>query len=332
MSAVTAEALSPAVLRTLPRPGCLLCGSAGSVIHAGVEDHYFHIPGRWTLKRCADPRCGLVWQDPMVIAEDLSRAYAGYYTSAAPGRQESVGSGREFGATFYRLDRWASRLLKLEPERLRHATAYLGDARPGALLDVGCGSGGFALAMRDRGWDVRGTEFDPAAARAAETQGIAVDIGELSAIAYPSDSFDAITARHVLEHVQEPVAFLLECWRILRPGGRLVVVTPNVDSLGHRHFADRWRGLEQPRHLFLYGSVSLRALFRRTGVDGVDVFSSAQGADYVLRASHETSRGPWRRAIDYLAIWWLQFAEIARTRSGSAVGEELVAIVTKPGV
>ena len=198
------------------------------------------------------------------------------------------------------------------------------------MLDVGCGSGAYAAAMRTRGWSVRGTEFDPTAAGTARTKhGIVVDIGDLAAIAYPDAAFDAIPARHVLEHVQEPVGFLAECWRILRPGGRLVVVTPNVDSLGHRHFAERWRGLEQPRHLFLYGSTSLRAMFGRVGVDPVEVFTSAQGNDYVLRSSYTTSRGAWRRAVDYLAIWRLQFAGTAGTRRGRDIGEELVAVATK---
>ena len=108
-----------------------------------------------------------------------------------------------------------------------------------------------------------------------------------------------------------------------------MIVTPNVDSLGHRHFGERWRGLEQPRHLFLYGSASLRAVFARIGVDRAEVFTSAQGSDYVLRASWNSSQGAWRRAIDYLAIWRLQFAGTAGTRRGRDVGEELVAVATK---
>lgn len=268
----------------------------------------------------------------MVIADDLGRAYDGYYTSAAPGGAVAEGAAPDYGATFHRLDRWASRLLKLEPERRRHAAVYLDTVRPGTLLDVGCGSGFLAAAMRDRGWSVRGTDFDPAAARAAEaTHGIAVDLGELAAIGYPAGSFDAITARHVLEHVREPIEFLAECWRILAPGGHLVLVTPNVDSLGHRHFGERWRGLEQPRHLFLYGHTSLGALLGRAGMTQADIFTTAQGADYVLRASQATAEGAWQRLVDHLAIWTLQVAETIGTRRGRDVGEELIAVVTKAG-
>ena len=74
-----AMAASPVPLRTAARPHCLLCGSAGTVLHAAVADHYFRVPGRWTLKRCPDPGCGLVWQDPMLVAEDIGRAYESYY-------------------------------------------------------------------------------------------------------------------------------------------------------------------------------------------------------------------------------------------------------------
>jgi len=329
--AVSASTVAAAPLRTTPHPRCLLCGSAGKVLHAAVVDHYFHVPGSWTLKRCGDPGCGLVWQDPMLVAEDLGEAYADYYTSAPAGARAAE-ADRRFDVTFYRLDRWARSILRLEAERRRHAATYLDETPPGALLDVGCGSGAYAASMRDRGWEVRGTEFDPLAAQVARSaHGIAVDVGELASIAYPDGAFDAVTARHVLEHVRDPVAFLSECWRILRPGGRLVIVTPNVDSLGHRHFGDRWRGLEQPRHLFLYGSAALRALFRRIGVAPVDVFTTAQGSAYTHRSSWTTSRGAWRRTVDFLAIWSLQVQGTLGTRRGRDVGEELVAIAVKGG-
>ena len=62
-----------------------------------------------------------------------------------------------------------------------------------------------------------------------------------------------------------------------------------------------------------------------------EVFTTAQGSDYVLRASWATSRGFWQRAVDYLAIWRLQLAGTAGTRRGLDVGEELVAVAIKPG-
>lgn len=318
-------------LRTSERARCALCGAAGQILHAEVPDYYFGVPGRWRLRRCDNPECCVIWQDPMVIGDDLIHAYVDYYTSAKAGVDARATKAAAFGATFFRLDRLTTWMLRLGPERRRYEVAYLDKLAPGSLLDIGCGDGGFAANMQRLGWTVRGTEFDPnAAASAQQSHGITVDIGDLREIRYDDESFDAITARHVIEHVREPVEFVTECWRLLKPGGRLVFITPNAGSLGHRHFGGRWRGLEQPRHLFLFDALAMRALFRRVGLEKVDVFSSAQGGVYVSRQSFEHSHGAVQRCIDYAAIWWLQFRETWLIRRGQEVGEELMAIASKP--
>jgi 2-polyprenyl-3-methyl-5-hydroxy-6-metoxy-1,4-benzoquinol methylase len=265
----------------------------------------------------------------MVIDEDLIHAYADYYTRLNARNGERSGVASNYGATFFLLERLTARLLRLGPERRRFASAYLDLEAPGSLLDVGCGSGEFAASMRRGGWTVRGTDFDPsAAASARQLHGVTVDIGDLREIQYGDESFDAITARHVIEHVRDPLGFLTECWRLLKPGGKLVLTTPNAGSLGHRYFGSRWRGLEQPRHLFVFDATAMGALFLGAGIETVDVFTSAQGAIYITRQSYGQSRGI-RRAVDYAAIWWIQFRETNLVRLGRHVGEELVAIASK---
>lgn len=320
-----------AVLRTEPRSACALCGSTGRLLHIDVPDYFFAVPGHWSLKRCVNARCGLIWQDPMVISEDLIHAYADYYTRPDAQNDGRSDAASNYGATFFWLERLTTRLLRLGPERRRFASAYLDQEAPGSLLDVGCGNGGFAASMKRRGWTVRGTDFDPsAAASARQAHGVTVDIGDLREIRYDDKSFDAITAKHVIEHVREPLEFLTECWRLLKPGGKLVFTTPNAGSLGHRHFGSHWRGLEQPRHLFLFDATAMRALFLGAGIETVDVFTSAQGGVYVTRQSYGQSRGAVQRAIDYAAIWWIQFRETNLIRRGRHVGEELVAFASKP--
>ena len=58
--------------------------------------------------------------------------------------------------------------------------------------------------------------------------------------------FDAITRNHVIEHAPDPIHVLEECRRVLKPNGRLAVVTPNIKSQGRRVFGENWRGLEEP--------------------------------------------------------------------------------------
>ena len=316
--------------RVAPRHCCAICNSEGVVLHEMVQDHYFGIPGEWRLKRCANAHCGLVWQDPMVIPEDLGLAYQNYYTHGSSSTNAVALKPSVIDDRFHAIDRWMTRLLRMGPERWRFALSYLHDTEPGYLLDVGCGGGFFTDKLQRLGWTVRGSDFDAVAARTAtEAYGFPVDVGNLSAIGYADASFDAVTVRHVIEHVPDPAELLAECWRILRPGGVLVFITPNSESLGHEYFGSRWRGLEQPRHLWLFNVKSMRMLFSNAGLTEVNVFSTAQGAPFVNSDTCRMSKNSWQSWTDYAALWWLYASERLLDRISRRHGEELISIAKK---
>lgn len=87
-------------------------------------------------------------------------------------------------------------------------------------------------------WDeVMGVEPDQEAVRIAREQfRLEIFQGTLEEARFPDDNFDAITLNHVIEHVTDPISLLTECRRILKPVGKLVVVTPNIWSPGARLF------------------------------------------------------------------------------------------------
>jgi 2-polyprenyl-3-methyl-5-hydroxy-6-metoxy-1,4-benzoquinol methylase len=316
-----------------PRPACILCGGGGTLLYGALVDHQYGVPGKWSLQACRNPDCGLLWQDPMIVTDDLPLAYKSYYTHGVHG---TFRPGNVWGKAFAFLDRRLARLHGLAGERARFQQGFLDDRPSGALLDIGCGNGDFAAAMQVRGWSVRGTDADPGAATAVTlNHGFPVDVGELHDLGYAKGTMDAVTARHVIEHVRDPIRFLRECWRILKPGGRLVFVTPNAASLGHGIFREHWQGLEPPRHLFLYGAQSLRALAFECGVRPAAVFSTAQGASYIFRSSERTRVGSYDAAASWtstlLKFWLWQFQEVRQIRSGTReCGEELVLIADKP--
>jgi len=138
--------------------------------------------------------------------------------------------------------------------------------KPGRLLDVGAGDGEFVARMRREGWDARGVEpDDTAVARAAERYGVDLMTGTIENVP-SSKRFDAITLDNVIEHVTDPIETLRACWQRLVPRGRLLVLTPNVESAGHGRFRAGWRGLEPPRHLHLFSPSSLQIAAQRASV------------------------------------------------------------------
>ena len=133
--------------------------------------------------------------------------------------------------------------------RVREVEA-VANSGPGRVLDVGCGRGVLLQEFRRRGWEVQGTELsESAASYARQTLKIPVEIGDLEAIGFPPNYFDAITLWHVLEHVADPRALLAEIRRILKPDGVLLVAVPNFGSLEARVSKDKWFHLDVPRHV-----------------------------------------------------------------------------------
>jgi predicted SAM-dependent methyltransferase len=106
---------------------------------------------------------------------------------------------------------------------------------------------------------------------------------------YPKDHFDAIMMCHVFEHLYEPMDVLRECYRILKPNGNLIIVTPNSDSLTHRVFKGNWRGLEPPRHLNIMSMKSMKQVVLEVGFN-ISSIKSYVSSSYVLSSSYALKR------------------------------------------
>ncbi len=227
--------------------------------------------------------CGLVWLDPMPLEEDIGKAYERYHTHT----EETATPNGRFHRTYAlvkeayltqqygNLERsqpiWKEALcllLWLLPSRRAEVDAevfYLSRRNKGRLLDVGCGSGLALDRMAELGWQVEGLEPDPAAVEVARSKGLEVRQGTLYTQHFAPEYFDVVVVNHVIEHVHDPFLLMKECYRVLRPGGRLIVITPNIKSWGQRMYKYDWRGLEAPRHLHIFTLSSLVAMFALAG-------------------------------------------------------------------
>ncbi|HEV7576799.1 MAG TPA: class I SAM-dependent methyltransferase [Caldimonas sp.] len=263
---------------------CALCGADGSVLYSDLRDAVLHAPGTWSLRRCTSPACGLIWLDPMPLPSEAGKFYSDYYThdataSAVPPKVVRRGLKSRVKTLLGTVIFWR-----------RHAfltdLLHLQDMPPGRLLEVGCGGGQFLRQASLAGWKAVGIDFDQKAISAArQIPNAEAFVGDLLSMGLEANSFDAVVMNNVIEHLPMPESVFRECQRVLRPGGRLVMVTPNTASLGHKEFGKDWRGLEVPRHLHLFSPANLSRFARTAKFKRVSAFTSAAGAVGILGQS-----------------------------------------------
>lgn len=263
-------------IRTSPRPLCLLCGQPGRMLYSELSDRLFGVPGSWNTRTCPSSACGLLWLDPQPLTDDLPRLYENYYTHTAPAE-----------APERHLYRFLLRLTPIHRQRQRLDARYLDDLPPGRLLEIGCGAGQWLVNMQRLGWSVQGQEVDP---HITPPTGVPIHIGPLDTAPFTPQSFDAVALNHVIEHVPDPVAFLATCRRFLRPGGRLVAITPNTDGDGHRTFGPDWLGLDPPRHLHVFNPRNLRTVAERAGLHNITIETTSARSVGVALAGYKKFR------------------------------------------
>lgn len=316
---------------------CPRCNGDGIPLRTQLTDRILQAPGTWAIRRC--DRCRIAWLDPQPHPDDLGALYEGTYmthaapaAAAVPGRslQRYVSVAYGYGAA--PRDTWRrTRLLPLVDDVLGGAICWLPPVPGGTLLDVGCGNGALIARLRALGWRVCGVEPDPAAATIArDTHGLDV-VGSLDALG--DRSFDAITMHHVIEHVPDPPATIRQIVRHLAPGGRLVMVTPNIESLGSRLFGSAWVHWDPPRHLQLFSLDALERLATEAGLEIERAWTTARYARFVGASAVSIGRtgrvGGAPELTARVAGAAFQLAEHAARLLNTKLGEELVVIARR---
>jgi SAM-dependent methyltransferase len=229
---------------------CYLCGS-GDLTVLTRKLRY----GDGTV--CFCERCGLGMLEH--TPEDLRRYYAEEYRDKHGPR---VGEKAEYDEIF------ASYVEYQEP-RLRHLRPLL--TPESRVLEVGCSAGQLMANTKPLAGEVVGVDYDPAAAAyAAERVGVATYGGELRDTPLEPGSFDVVCAIQVMEHVADPIAFVEELSRYLRPGGTLFLEVPNLlDPLRSVYDEPSYREFYFHRaHIWYFTDRALGLVAQRAGVEG----------------------------------------------------------------
>ncbi len=233
---------------------CDLCGHEQSGLLFEAKDTNYGTPGTFPIVRCLN--CGLVFQNPRPSPSEIGAFYPTetYHPFKALNTTEAPSPA---------------------PLHRKRAAMLSSLCGPGRVLDVGCGSGLFLLAMQELGWLCQGVEPNRDAAEfAAKVLELPVQRGDIFVVEPPLE-YDLITLWDVLEHTHSPKNVLLHAKKLLGPGGFLAVSVPNWGSAEQKLFRGRWIAVDAPRHLYHFTTGTLRALLDRCSLEIVMIKTQA---------------------------------------------------------
>jgi len=290
MTLKAGETAGTCELQSVP---CDHCGCKDTDVLFSTPDWTGIVTGRFSVAVCRT--CGLARTDPQPTPETLALAYGkdyGPHDATVKTTEAPRGLLRWCLANYrgYPLGRPAPALLRalLKPLaamkfRNRYWVGYVPYDGDGRLLDLGCGIGRYVARMAVAGWKAEGLEPAPRAVQTGRTAGLTIREGTLPGTTLPEASYDVVTMWHVLEHVPSPKATLEAVRRLLRPGGRVMVIGPRLDSLGARWFGPYWYGVELPRHLTHFTKATLRRHIEAAGLE-VERMTSLRRPTFVRRS------------------------------------------------
>jgi len=211
---------------TPKQPCCELCK------HGFLEE--FLVPEKLRILKC--PKCGLYQKGLSLVGVDYASDYhEGYYR------------------------RRASKVRTAEV-RLSRLTRLTGPAN-GRLLDVGCSVGCTLEAATQMGWEAVGIDVSADAVATCQQHGIQAIEYDGESIPFPDGHFDVITSWHVIEHVRDVRDTLAEWCRVLKPGGWVMIETPNGECRKVQRRGPSYRRFWAHEHTYTFNRLSLEQFF-----------------------------------------------------------------------
>jgi len=184
------------------------------------------------------------------------------YTDPRPDSQDIVETYQAVEDLLY-LEEREGRVLTFE-RHLKPLERLTGPPNGRPLLDVGCYVGVFVEIAARHGWDAWGVEPSRWAVEQAQARGLRVVQGTLETADLPEATFDVVTMWDVIEHVTDPRGALQQVYRLLKPGGLVVVHTIDIESPFARLMSARWPWLME-MHIYYFSRRTLRAMLGKCG-------------------------------------------------------------------
>ncbi len=235
----------------------------------GVGTDFEYNTSRNTFLAMQCHSCGLVYLNPRPSVDEFDRIYPSNYHAFDF-------SENNFGFV-YKVRR------RLEARRLLSWCKGLkADAK---IIDVGCGDGFHLDLLKEFGnksWTIEGIDTSERAVTAAEKKGLKVHPGSVEQLELENESYDLAFLIQTIEHLETPDKVLDSVRRLLKPGGKIVIVTDNTDSPDFKLFkGGYWGGYHFPRHWNLFNKKTLSALAQKVDLEVVSINTIVSPVNWV---------------------------------------------------
>ncbi|MDI6779052.1 MAG: class I SAM-dependent methyltransferase [Bacteroidota bacterium] len=221
---------------------CPVCNSTPEKLLWSIENADY--------RRCTT--CDLVFESPRLTEEELKEYYSKESYFISNNEKQSIGY----------IDYFSQCNLGLINEHFEIIKKYSSKQIKIKYLDVGSGPGSLVKLASDNGWEASGLEISKWAVDYAKKNNVNVIEGTLDGVKFIDESFDVISMFDVLEHLSDPYNNIGEIFRILKPGGVLVIETPNTSGFFARFLYKQNSEIVKPRaHICLYSPFTIKFLF-----------------------------------------------------------------------
>jgi SAM-dependent methyltransferase len=135
------------------------------------------------------------------------------------------------------------------------------------------------------------------------------------------------THSNAIEHLYDPLESIKRCHQLLKKGGKLIVTTPNGNSLSHQRYGEYWRGLEPPRHIQIFTPNSLSNVVEQAGFSNrvVKTLSTGAAGIYKVSALASKKKSFFMKTLRTIESIFLELVEQHR----NDIGQDILIIATK---
>ena len=136
------------------------------------------------------------------------------------------------------------------------------------LLEIGCSQGDLLMQYKDRpNWVATGIDYGGAAIKFAKSRGLDAHVSDVESMNFENNSFDAVVALHVMEHVYDLNGFIQEIHRITKVGGYFFAVMPSLSHWKPKMAGNKWKYWGPPGHLWYFTNGSLERFLKNNGFE-----------------------------------------------------------------